>query len=827
MTMTKRLFFLAVILVVGVPALVPVGSAHFAVAQTVQDPLTDGILAFRNGEYKSAVSHFEAALAANPDNAEAHFLLARIFWETPLRDVRRAGNELEAAIALEPDNVQYLVASLQQNKADASNFITEKIRESKRRDLADRILELDPDNSFAHEELGSTYIRDFWRYRNALMYPALTFNEYKYRSSTTVDPMAGYLVDQIEEFDRAQGNEESEPLNSELIGAVEPSLDPNSIFMADEFDVETLRRQGIPVMNLSSRAQKAYEKAIMHLGKALEMDPRQRTVYDHLMEVYALKGEYEEALGMLSQMYVFFPEDTQLWTYLGYTHYNLGNMDAASKSFETAFKYMTEEERQAYEGLEHILPQDEKKAYEADRIAYASRFWTSKDPRYLTPYNERKMEHYVRLTYADLLYGAPDLDLRGWNTERGAILVRYGPPQGDVVIIPRSTSGVRRGVDPAGGTQSDPTGSVGLAIEVGRRGSDMDLAAEANTFNIWDYGEFKFVFEDPFRNGEFRLYSPSASEIADGSLPWANDYTIKAKETFLETPERYVYEAPGRQVELPYMVSSFRGKNGQTDVVVNYGIPITQELEEGQDVINITASTGTFVVAENRDMLVERRNVIYGLRAEQIVPFIDTRLWINTVEAEVPPGQHEVSVEFETAGGGTVAVQRREVDVHDFSGDNLAMSDILLAYRIEDTPDGRPIIPSDIVRRGLSIQPAPWSVFGIDQPIYLYFEVYNLQVDGDGSARYDIEATLTPKEDGNAVGRTVGRLLGRDSEGVSVRLPITVKAETDGQFLILAAENQEPGLYLLSVKIRDTVSGDSVDMEQDLFLDEPLSADQN
>ena len=824
MTMYKRSSLLAACLLLGVLTL---AQASLAPAQSASDPMTDGILAFRSGEYAQAVSFFESALAANPDNAEAHFLLARIFWETPLRDVKRAGNELEKAIAIEPDNVQYLVASLQQNKADASNFITEKIRESKRRRLAQTILELDPDNSFAHEEMGSSYIRDFWRYRNALMYPALTFNEYKYRGSTTIDPMAGYLVDDINEFDRSQGNLESEPLDTELIGAVEANYDPNSIFMADEFDVETLKRQGIPVMDLSSRAQKAYDKAISHLGKALEADPRQRSVYDHLMEIYALKGEYEEAMSMLSQMYVFFPEDSELWTYLGFTHYNLGNMDAASKSFETAFKYMTPEERQAYDGLDIILPRDEKKAYEADRAAYASRFWTSKDPRYLTPYNERKMEHYVRLTYADLLYGAPDLDLRGWNTERGAILVRYGPPQGDVVIIPRSTSGVRQGVAPVGGTQSDPTGSVGLALEVGRRGSEMDLAEEANTFNIWDYGEFKFVFEDPFRNGEYRLYSPSASEIADGSLPWANDYTIKAKETFLETPERYEYEAPGRQVELPYMVSSFRGQNGQTDLIVNYGIPITENLNEGQDVINITANTGTFVVAGNRDMLVERRNVIYGLRTEQIVPFIDTQLWINTVEAEVPPGKHEVSVEFETAGGGTVAVQRREVDIHDFSGDRLAMSDILLAYRIEDTIDGKPVIPSDVVRRNLSIQPAPWSVFGVDQPIYLYFEVYNLELDEGGSARYDIEAKLTPKRDGNAVGRAVGRLLGRDTEGVSVRLPITVQDESDGQFLILSAENQEPGLYLLSLRIRDTVSGNTVDMEQDLFLDEPLSSAQN
>lgn len=782
------------------------------------DPMTDGILDFRRGEYSSAVAHFERALELDPANAEAHFLLARIYWETPLRDEKRAGRELDSALEIEPQNVQYMVARMQQYKADASNFIVEKTRETRRRELARAILELDPQNAFAHEELGVAYIRDFWRYRNALMYPALTFNEYKYRSQTTVDPLAGYLVEQAQEYDEDQGVE-YEPTTDELIGAVEQSLDPNSVFLADRFDVETLKDQGIPVVDMSSRAQKAYDRAIGHLTTALESDPRQRTVYDHLMEIYALKGEYQGALDMLSQMYVYFPDDAQLWTYLGYAHYNVGNMDAASKSFETAFRYMTEEEQHAYERLDDILPRDERAQYQADAAAYASRYWTSKDPRYLTPYNERKLEHYVRLTYADLLYGAPDVDLRGWNTERGQILVRYGPPQGDVVIIPRSSSGVRMGTPGGGGTQSDPTGNVGLALEVARRGTDMDLGEEANTYNIWDYGTFKFVFEDPFRNGEYRLYSPSASELADGSLPWVNDYTIKAYETFDKTPELYEYEAPGRQIELPYLVSSFRGSNGNSDVYVNYGIPVTEGYDPDQEMINLTANAGTFVVSDNRNMLAERRQTIYGLRTSQIVRFEEANLWVNSEAFTTPPGNHEVSVEFETASGGTVAVQRREVPVHDFSGDRLAMSDVMLAYRVDEAYDGKPVVASDILRNNFSIQPAPWSVFGVDQPIYLYFEVYNLGQNPDGAASYDIEAVLAPKEDGSRVGRAIGRLFGAGDAGVSVRLPIQVESADDAQYLILGAENQEPGLYTLVVRIHDNVSNRDVEMEQDLFLE--------
>lgn len=806
--MTSKITLFAVLAMLFVP---------ISFAQDM-DEMTAGIMAFRGGEYAEAATLFEKAVKMDDQNAEAHFLLARLYWETDLRDAKRAGKELEAALLIEPENVQYMVALLQQLREDSVLFMVDKSREARRRRLAKEILEFDDTNSFAHEELGASYIRDFWRYRNALMFPTLNFLKAEYRASSEYDPMAGYLVDQANEYDIANGGlqEETTP---QLLDQAGVSWNPNTVFMADEFDIDALESQGIPVIDMSGRAQKAYDKAITHLNASLESDPRQRSVYDHLMEIYSLKGEYEEALQMLSSMYVFFPEDPELWTYLGYSHYHAGNLEAASKSFETSFRFMDEETVYAYSNLRNILPKSELKLYEADEAAYTARFWISKDPRYLTPYNERKMEHYARLTYAELLYGSTAVNLRGWNTQRGQILVRYGVPNGDVVIIPKSSSGVGLSTPAKTGSLEDPEGDSGLAIQVGRFGSAFDMFEEANTYNIWDYGDFKFVFEDPFRNGEYRLYSPSAAVLSAGGLPWVNDYTIKAAETINKTPERYVYEAPGRQIELPFVVATFRGENDKSDVYVNYAIPITDSYDPDQEFINITANAGTFVVSENRDMLVERRRTIYGLPTAQIVRFDESNLWVDTQHLTIPPGTHEISVEFETSGGGTVAVQRRKVDVHDFSGERLMMSDILLAYRIEEVDDNTRIGNADILRNNLSIQPAPWTVFGTDQPIYIYFEVYNLEIGSDGTARYEVEAVLTPKETGNGFSRAVRNLFGGGGRGVSTGVPITVQATEDGQYLILDAENQESGLYTLTVKIKDENSGRDVEMKRDLFLE--------
>ncbi|TDI70260.1 MAG: GWxTD domain-containing protein, partial [Bacteroidetes bacterium] len=454
------------------------------------------------------------------------------------------------------------------------------------------------------------------------------------------------------------------------------------------------------------------------------------------------------------------------------------------------------------------------------KVAYAARYWTSKDPRLLTPYNERKLEHYARLTYADLLYGASELGLRGWNTERGQIIVRYGTPIGDVVIIPKSSSKISESFRAmAQDPDPDNQGEGSRILQITRDGYGFDMFEEANTYNIWTYEDKKFVFEDPFRNGEFRLYSPSASDISQGSLPWLNDYAIRARETFREEPESYTYKAPGRQIDVPFLVASFKNFSSDlTDVYVNYGIPVN-DFDRSDDIIDITANAGMFVVSENRDMLVEQRRTIYGLRTAQVVQFEESNLWIDTEQLRVPPGMQEVSVEFETAGAATVAVQRRKVEILDFSGDDLALSDLLLAYRVDEVEFGTPTLSTDIVRNGLSIMPAPWSVFSTKQPIYLYFEVYNLDLDSNGSANYLVEAALGPKKQGNAIGNFLKGIFGGGEAGVAVSLPIQISSANDGQYLILDASNQEPGLYTIALKITDQATGKTLQREQDLFLE--------
>ena len=776
------------------------------VAQDADARFDEGIAAFRDGNYADAERLFTKVVENDPANAQARYMLARIYYETPMKDFGRAGKELDEAIRLEPENIDYLVARLEHLRAESSNYLVDRMRDMRRMSLASQVLKLDPDNGVAHEEMGKAHVRDFWRYRNAISLPTLGLREtLVQRDLPRFNPLA---TGSDPGSDPALATQQLQQDIDEILFAPDQYEFRNE----DLFNIKRLEVQGVPVQDLRGRADRAYAKAILHLTKALEADPMRRDVYDYLMRVYALKEDYPRAMSTLQGMYAFYPEDASFWFYLGLVHYRTGQSDAASKSFETALKYADDKVRYAFENLDLFLPPEEKAAYQQDPIAYSSRYWTSKDPRFLTPYNERKLEHYARLVYADLLYGAPRIDLRGWETQRGQILVRYGVPVSDVVVSGGFEAILRHlSVSRTREKELEQIDAPGQDV------FDFDQTIlEGNTFNIWDYGDFKFVFEDPFRNNEYRLYSPSAKMLNDGNDAWENDYVIKSAETFKETPEKYDYEAPGRQVDIPYLVTTFRGGGDQTDVLIHYGIPV-QGYDPAKETVDLTVNTGTFLINDTRDVLVERRETLYGLKTRQITSFSEVSLWVDTNTLNAPPGRHEVSVEFETVGGGTVAVQRREIDVPNYQGGDTKLSDLLLAYAVEDTENGEALNSGDVVRNRLSITPAPWSVFGSEQPIHLYFELYDLGLNSGGRSDYEVEATLRPKEASGGIAGLFG--IGGSKDGVSVRFDGGGASSDDHQSLILDATDQPRGLYHLVVRIKDRVSGKTVQKEQDLFLE--------
>jgi GWxTD domain-containing protein len=80
----------------------------------------------------------------------------------------------------------------------------------------------------------------------------------------------------------------------------------------------------------------------------------------------------------------------------------------------------------------YIVSDDERRAFtrlqtDDERNKFIEQFWLRRDPTPGTPENEFKEEHYRRIAFANDNFTA---GIPGWKTDRGAIYMRYGPPDG-------------------------------------------------------------------------------------------------------------------------------------------------------------------------------------------------------------------------------------------------------------------------------------------------------------------------------------------------------------------------------------------------------------
>ena len=410
------------------------------------------------------------------------------------------------------------------------------------------------------------------------------------------------------------------------------------------------------------------------------------------------------------------------------------------------------------------------------------------------------------------------LDRPGWKTERGLLYVRYGPPQGDVIIDGSFAQVVEAypgldGVRPARLARQSSSAAVGRATP--------SAAPTASTCG---------VRRRATRRAAARLRGPqpqrpvpavlaaglSPTRSARRAAPTAWTSSASPARPSARRPSATPYAPPGRHGRAAVPRDGLQGHRRAGPTSTSTTASRSQPAAPAGADVDLTIQTGAFLVGARRDLLVERRRTVYGLRAAQIVPFAETRLWTTTEPLAAPPGANEVSVEFETAGGGASAVQRRAVDVPDFSQPGLQMSDVMLAYAVD--PTGR-AAPGRVVRGGVRPAAAPWGVFEAGAPVY--------------RLRRGLRPAAARRPDrlrGRGRARPAGRLDGPAPPRPPPARPPRVRRRLDAprrrarrpttrRTCASRPAGQPPGLYTLTVTVHDRVSGATVERETDLLLE--------
>jgi len=545
-----------------------------------------------------------------------------------------------------------------------------------------------------------------------------------------------------------------------------------------------------------------YGSAIEAFTKQVATRPDHVEAWQALLMAEIDIGEWDTAVSLAESTLTRNPEITMAYPLLAAAHYKADRLEESMAVFERFFARLSDEERGVYFDLRCILTPAEQSEYEGltdnGRSEYWTHYWRPRDPEPKTPVNERLLEHFIRVAYARIEFSDADWPWDG----RGECMIRYGE--------------AKERLGPGRPLPSEPIdewefhfNAIKLADRMGWPRPIFNLDAYnftlispgfdpgvdgSGTPEYWIYPDrgLDVKFMNPVMSGNY-LSSPTVNSMIH-RIPVLSEEEDKIQ-TF-DPQESAV---------------TFRGPEGQT--TLHYAIGILPE-----DLGGFRSLTGAYAYIDARmELYTEDWQAVAGTRDSvghiALRPQIEVRgnpMFVHQTSLSVEPGEYLLSTYIVDRETGIRSAGDETVSLPDYSGNDLMVSDILPAARITEVGPGR---TGRFILDDLEVYPLPGRTLGKDEPLFIYFEIYNLTGDEYGGTRYSIEYVVveSTSEDGSlkrlyqGLTRMAGinrrrSVLSSEFERTGIENDVSIHLEID--------MNAPPhDVYDLVVNITDLVSG--------------------
>jgi len=478
--------------------------------------------------------------------------------------------------------------------------------------------------------------------------------------------------------------------------------------------------------------------------------------------------------------------------------------------------------------LRYVLNEDQQKEFlalpQAERPEFMRVVWASLDPTPTTERNERREAHYVRLAVARTRFGRERAP--GWD-KRGELLLRYGPPDvrqqtpGDVVpglgLVPPKELWVYNWLgsafqleDPrfqgdfvdaisnrhtnrgdllreteSSRDESDPTrhdaGSLG-AQDIDTLGADAEAAPAFGT------GSFKVV------DAEKQM----AQERLQALL-------ARGQESLEKRPRAYLVEQAGGKLDYFFDVQCFSDRgSGQTRVEVNtaFWAQSLRFIPDGDAfaaILDTEAALKTpdyHSVARAHKTTRSRRTSVSNLKGQLV---------LDQITLVTDPGDYRLALSVQDSVSGSTGIYQTETAVPAYFPGDFAISDVQLALSVKsasEAPDGL------FVKGNLQVVPYPLGTFPKDRDIFVYFEVYGLELSDTGDALYTVQFRIQPR-----AGTTVswfGSSKGRVTPGVATAYNGSSRSPNVQEYFSLEPSTFTEDIYDVEIRVTDLVSDRAV-----------------
>lgn len=543
----------------------------------------------------------------------------------------------------------------------------------------------------------------------------------------------------------------------------------NSVRVEDEF-----------IVSLQDFANEDFTDSEKYFKKAIQLDSLNRDVLFQFALLYEKAGKYIEAITILNKLLANKISDKEIHLALGLLFYKTNRLKESYGEYKIALDLMTEKEREdfTYKSVKLLIEPvfegivDTNNEYELKE--FIELYWKVFDPLYMTDYNERLLEHYSRVAFANLHFSVPKMGIEGWKTNRGETVIRFGEPINKTRIRP----------------------SMG--------GFDVMMKTE-----VWNYPDMTFGFTDLALNNNFRFAAPAGEK--DKVRPqFAGDTHSFAE--YLRKVRYYLYDPKfeGPKFDVPFNYAQFKNyeKRNHTNLYINFGLFLPDSLKRGDD------STKSFEVGFvlfdkfNFDKLISVSKTIKNLspflfKADSLKHQMHQEVLNISARADSGTASFEI---LRRADKGVFA-SKGNLTIRKFSNNSLDLSDLIFASKVGSRGEIKGIINRD----DISIIPLVQNNISTGEPLFIYYEVYNLRKGTNGLTDFEQSISISPVDERSDFSKaisSVGKFLGLKGDD-----KITLKSryqtlEADPKiYLQLDMNEYESGKYEIVVEIKDNFSG--------------------
>lgn len=437
-------------------------------------------------------------------------------------------------------------------------------------------------------------------------------------------------------------------------------------------------------------------------------------------------------------------------------------------------------------------------------------FWNRHNPLGSLPFNPRLAEHYKRLIKAekDYVYDRPRLPINDpdrmtvlqlpqvvlRNTkfnDKGLVYIRYGPPDDRATSL-----------------------SDGMA-------SNESWLYYKTAYNPKLIFHFEIAKHAP--PGDWRLVAvPSDRRMLDSRMGWdplldrymmardelearsaMHELRMKAQRTIPAAMERErpTWSDSLKPITLNLFSARFRSQDLQNDYLVWMGIDLNsvKNLHTQGDTIPVETGIAFYDTLWNQlqkdisDVAVVLNDSLHVSHNEYILPYSfkskRNKLFVST---------HVRSLHGNQLGGFKFALK-----YHPFAANKLDMSDLVLAYKVEPSAQKAPLSFHNLL-----IVPNPTRKFKRKELVYIYFELYNLDLK-DGTSRYHVEQTVRPVKSGNVL-TNLKRLFGIGTKEISISRNQMGTSKVASEYGAFDFSALPTGKKELIISVKDENSGQKV-----------------